>query len=213
MGALASAGPDRSGLPLLQRVVDAAAHRRNVHVRIVREQREEISGVYTADSVCEFWWRSGGSFRYDRSGMWGDGMLVVNDGRTAWVDTLDGSVAPEKREGITRFETAASAIAMLGSERSPLLDLFLGPDPVKALGEDGSVVEEAAEGPLRRVRLRGETVGDVELVIDSDHRVAEVRIQTAGGTRTREFVRYLEAPRPGTYTFDPPRVPTKGEGP
>lgn len=194
---------------MLQRVLDAAAKSPQVHVRIVREQREEESGVYTADSVTEFWWQSNGNFRYDRSGMWGDGLLVVNDGRSVWLDTLDAGQPAEKRLGFKRFEDAGKAADLLG-DRSPLIALYAGPDVVKALGDTGTVVEMPPEGGRGRLRVQSPLTGDVTFVLDGKERVVEILIQVNGGTATREFVRYLEAPRSGTFTFVEPRVPSKG---
>lgn len=209
LAALGAADPDRSGLPLLQSVLNAASKSTFVHVRIVREQREEESGVYTADSVTEFWWDSGGKFRFDRTGMWGDGLLVVNDGASMWVDTLDEGLAPEKQPGMKRFENPGSAAELLG-DRSPLIALYAGPDVSLALGESGTVVEEPREGLFRRLRVRADTIGDVIFVLDVRERVVEMRMQTNGGTTSREYVRYLQGPREGVFKFTDPRRVSKG---
>ncbi len=134
---------DRSGEPALKQVIAYMKGLDNVHGAIVRSGRGDAVTPMYPDGKVEFW-RHGASFRFDISFYWGDGLLIVTDGKAVLTDTQSEGAPVTITDFDKTLAKSCATLAINGDNFMPILYLLEGNDFMEKMAPKEAAVTSNA---------------------------------------------------------------------
>lgn len=155
--------PDRSGETAFRQILKWAKGLDNVHIVIAKSYRESAKMPFYPDSRVDLW-LSGSRFRYETSGYWGDGQVVVSDGTSVLNDSMS------EYEPAVMADAKGSALSTLKELKievddvSPLFTLMAGPEQIDKIVEKTAFIrQEPDHGDEKAVAFAHKKLGTVRL--------------------------------------------------
>lgn len=168
--------PDRSGEPALRALMEEYSKLKNVRASVSWTSREKASGPYYAERTLEFLYSKPTVFRVATTGMWGDGVTFVSDGKSILRDSLDEDAGLSLHDVQPNVFDCHSDLALRGQASTVLFYLFAGPKALDSLvAKDGFIKKAATKGELDTIQFKSSMIGVVTLLVDARGRQKLVR--------------------------------------
>lgn len=185
---------DRTGEPLLLRMLESYGKLRSVDLVIYEESREDPSMPYYPVGRTELRYSAPNRFRVEFISYWGDGVRLVGDGRTVLKDNFVSGQPLEIFDSAKAIPVDDPALAPGGPAASPLYLMLQGKEALsKLVAKDGSIKAFDINARTKGIEYLSQKLGKVTLVYDAnDPRMLIRRIEF--GPRPLEEPRDLDEP-------------------
>jgi hypothetical protein len=168
--------PDRSGEAELRQIMRAMGSLRDVAILVDVHSREHGSAPLFWSKGVRF--DFAGKYRYRAYHMdgWGDGKLIIRNGKELLIDSLDFTQSVILKTATDKFWEDESNLAAGGDQATVLFYLLNGEAVFDELvGKDGSVSLIDPAGPLKGVKVQGKPFGEVTILYEESDKSMLVR--------------------------------------